>query len=93
MTSVLALWKINARFFYKQHFYKQCQAETGKNKAKAKQHAEVELLLFENYSFSSYTFFLTFITFLRCGPFGYQLQPGFSIVLDLPCLTGSNHTI
>ena len=31
-------------FFYKQHLYKQCQAEIGeKNQAKAKQHAEAKL--------------------------------------------------
>ena len=56
-------------FFYKQHFYKQDQAEFGKkikqklsntlklslakNQAKAKQHTEAEFLLFENYSLSS----------------------------------------
>ena len=44
------------RFFYKQHFYKQRQAEIGKKlkkkkkKKNAKQHPQVELLLFENYS-------------------------------------------
>ena len=33
-------------FFYKQHFYKQCQVEIGKkNQAKIKQHREAELLL------------------------------------------------
>ena len=43
-------------YFYKQHFYNQRQAETGKNQAKnAKQHPEVELLLFENYSLFSFT--------------------------------------
>ena len=35
-------------FFYKQHFYKQHQAEIDKSQAKAKQHLEAELLLFEN---------------------------------------------
>ena len=35
-------------FFYKQHFYKQHQAEIDKCQAKAKQHLEAELLLFEN---------------------------------------------
>ena len=43
----------NTCFFYKQHFYKQGQAEIGKNQAKAKQNPEPELLLFENYSYSS----------------------------------------
>ena len=42
-------------FFYKQHFYKQLQAETAKNQANAKQHTEAELLVFENYSHSSFT--------------------------------------
>ena len=37
-------------FFCKQHFYKQHQAEFDK---KAKQHSETELLLCQNYSFSS----------------------------------------
>ena len=36
------------RFFHKQHFYQQHQAEIGKNQTKAKQHPESELLLFEN---------------------------------------------
>ena len=40
------------RFFIKQHFYKQRQAEIGR-KANAKQHPVTELLLFENYSHSS----------------------------------------
>ena len=40
-------------FLYKQHFYKQYKAEIGKKLSKAKQHPEVELLLFENYSFFS----------------------------------------
>ena len=39
--------------FYKPHFYKQRQAEIGKNSTNAK--AEAELLLFENYSHSSFT--------------------------------------
>ena len=34
----------NTRFFYKQHFYKQRQAETGKKLSKAKQCPEAELL-------------------------------------------------
>ena len=38
--------------FYKQHFYKQRQTKLTKNQAKAKQHLETELLLFENYSLS-----------------------------------------
>ena len=43
-------------FLYKQHFYKQYQAQIGKkNWAKAKQHPEAELLLFENYLLSSST--------------------------------------
>ena len=37
---------------YKQHFDKQRQAETGKKSSKA----EPELLLFENYSYSSSTY-------------------------------------
>ena len=41
---------LNATFSYKQHFYKQRQAEIGKkNQADAKQHPEVELLTSENY--------------------------------------------
>ena len=44
------------RFFNKQHFYMQRQAEIGKkNQAVARQHPETELLLFENYSHSSST--------------------------------------
>ena len=42
-------------FFYKQHFYKQCQAEFGKKSTDVKQHLEAELLLLENYSHSSST--------------------------------------
>ena len=42
-------------YFYKQHFYKQPQAEIGKGQAKAKLQPEGELLLFENYSLSSST--------------------------------------
>ena len=43
-------------FLYKQHFYKQHQAEIGKkNQAKAKQYPETEILLFENYLLSSST--------------------------------------
>ena len=38
---------------YKQHFYKQRQAEMSKNQAKAKQHLEAEHLLFENSSITS----------------------------------------
>ena len=41
------------RFFYKQHFYKQCHAEKGKKPSNAKQHPEAELLLPEKYSHSS----------------------------------------
>ena len=36
--------------FYKQHFYKQRQADIGKNQANVKQNPEAELLLFKNYS-------------------------------------------
>ena len=39
-------------FFYRQYFYKQLQAETGKNEENAKQHPRATLLLFENYSHS-----------------------------------------
>ena len=42
-------------FLYKQHFYKQRQAEIAKNQANAKQHPEAELLLFKYYSHSSST--------------------------------------
>ena len=42
-------------FFYKQHFYKQRQAETGKKLVKAKQHPEAEYSPFDNYSLSSST--------------------------------------
>ena len=42
-------------FFYKQHFYKQRQAEIGKNQANTKKHSEAEFLLFENYLHSSST--------------------------------------
>ena len=41
--------------FFKQHFYKQHQAQIAKNQAKAKQHPEAELLPVENYSFSPCT--------------------------------------
>ena len=41
--------KLYTRFFYKQRFYKQHQAEIGKKN----QHLEAEVLLFENYSHSS----------------------------------------
>ena len=36
--------KFIIRFFYKQHFYMQRQAEIGKKIANAKQHPEAELL-------------------------------------------------
>ena len=39
-------------FSYKQHFYKQHQAELAKNQAKAKQDPEVEILLFETHLLS-----------------------------------------
>ena len=42
-------------FFNKQHLYKQRRTEIGKNQTKVKQHPEPELLLFDNYSFSSST--------------------------------------
>ena len=43
-------------FLYKQHFYKQYQAQIGKKDwAKAKQHPEAKLLLFENCLLSSST--------------------------------------
>ena len=45
--------KLLHAFFYKQHFYKQCQAENDKIQVKAQQHPEAELFLFENYSLSS----------------------------------------
>ena len=35
--------------FYKQHFYKQRQADIGKNQANVKQNPAAELLLFKNY--------------------------------------------
>ena len=49
------LWIKLRAFFYNQHFYKQRQAEIGKIQAYARQHPEAELLLYENYSHSSYT--------------------------------------
>ena len=39
-------------FLYKQHFYKQHQADIGKKSSKNKQHAETVLLLFEHYLLS-----------------------------------------
>ena len=42
----------NTRFFYKQHFYKQRQAEIEKHQTNAKQHLEAQLLLFVDYSHS-----------------------------------------
>ena len=48
---VKCLYTSNTRFF-KQQFYKQCQAEIGKKSGKC-QATEAELLLFENYSPSS----------------------------------------
>ena len=42
-------------FFYKEHFYKQRQAEIDKKSSKAKQHTEAEVLLFQNYSLFSST--------------------------------------
>ena len=41
---------LNTRFIYKQHFYKQRQAETCKKLAHAKQHPKAEVLLSENHS-------------------------------------------
>ena len=49
-------WRSYTRFFYKQQFYKQYEAEIEKKKKKkanAKQDPEAELLQFENYSLSS----------------------------------------
>ena len=43
------------RFFYKQQFYKQRQAEIEKNQTKGEQYPEAEYFLFENYSYSSPT--------------------------------------
>ena len=44
------------RFYYKQQFYKQRQAEIEKKKkTKGKQYPEAEHFLFENYSYSSPT--------------------------------------
>ena len=43
-------------FLFKQYFYKQCHNETGiKKLLKVKQYLACELLLFENYSLSSFT--------------------------------------
>ena len=47
--------KIITRFFSKQQFNKQRQAEIGRTQANAKQHPWTELLLFENYLLSSST--------------------------------------
>ena len=47
-------------FLYKQHIYKQRQVEIGKNQANAKQHPETELLLFENYSHSLFTYVIIY---------------------------------
>ena len=53
---LLWFWIIDTRwFFYKQHFYKKCQTEIGKNWAKARQDPEAEPLLFENYLLSPST--------------------------------------
>ena len=38
------MFLLKYRLFYKQHFYKQRQADTGKNYAKAKQNPDAELL-------------------------------------------------
>ena len=46
------------RFFYKQHFksfINNGRLKLAKNQTNAKQHVEAELLLFENYSHSSFT--------------------------------------
>ena len=40
-------------FFYKQHFISNARLTFAKNQAKAKQHPEAELLLFENHSLST----------------------------------------
>ena len=45
----------NTRFFISNTFISNARLKLGKNQAKAKQHPEAELLLFENYSLSSPT--------------------------------------
>ena len=55
MADVFNLVNLEYTLFYKQHFYKQHQAEIDKNQAKAKQHTEAELLRFKNYSHTSST--------------------------------------
>ena len=42
----------NDTLFYKQHFISNTRLKLAKNQAKAKQHPEAEVLLFENYSLS-----------------------------------------
>ena len=49
----MSIRQLHTSFFYKQHFYKQCQAEISKNLANAKQHPKPEPSLVENYSHSS----------------------------------------
>ena len=46
---------LHASFSYKQHFYKQHQANIGKNQANGKQHPEAELSTSENYLHSPST--------------------------------------
>ena len=47
---------LNSRsFFISKTFISNIKLKLAKNKAKAKQHTEAELLLFENYSLSSST--------------------------------------
>ena len=45
----------NTRFFISNTFISNARLKLGKNQAKAKQHPEAELLLFENYSLSPST--------------------------------------
>ena len=57
--------RASTRFLYKHHFYKQYQAEIGKNQANAEQHFEAKLLLFENYSHSLSTLSKTCRTYSK----------------------------
>ena len=45
----------NTRFFISNTFISNARLKLAENQAKAKQHSEVELWLFENYSYSSST--------------------------------------
>ena len=42
-------------FFHKLHFYKHARLKLAKNQANVKQYLKAKLLLFENYSHSSFT--------------------------------------